>query len=458
MYLADFGDDDGFKLILDKNMCVVDPIELDILKCGVIKDGSILDIEDFCDEDPRPEIVLSRRDTIYIADASLNIRGVMARGSDGTFSKVEYFETPFGDHYLLALAFIGGEKPASVLDVYRVEITSGSGLLPVEAFPTELYLGLLIGFLVGGGVCYTVMRRKRPQVRRKPSQTAQYNNMLTSLVNFNHGHMAGKNLNRLLFLFSNLPETREKLEEIKPNLKSAIEAYQSFTAAQLQSIIDNARELSPIKGLIKYLDKQSRLLSDQVENISVADLDTGQVAGFRMTVPEIIKSLKEAIGKVRSYLQTHFSANLLRVIPDVLSAVAGQFQQQGVGFSEITTRGGTAALLFFDESELAAIFEELLSNACDAMKDSEKKDLTLDIRFDEDNVSIKLSDTGRGLQSSDPDQVFNRNYSTSGTDRGYGLYHARQQVERFGGRIRIYNNENGPGTSVELILKTVTHE
>jgi sensor histidine kinase regulating citrate/malate metabolism len=99
----------------------------------------------------------------------------------------------------------------------------------------------------------------------------------------------------------------------------------------------------------------------------------------------------------------------------------------------------------------------LLSNACDAMENSPKKELTLDVTFRTDEVTITLSDTGPGFDSVDQDHIFSRNFSTHGSDRGYGLYHARQLVERFEGHIRAYNNDPGPGATVEIRVKTQNH-
>lgn len=261
-----------------------------------------------------------------------------------------------------------------------------------------------------------------------------------------------------MFLFSNLPETADKLDEIKPNLQAAIDAYQSFTSKQLEEIVNNARQLKPIRADVQDLSSHSQKLSEQMGDINILEINSEQAVSLKRSMPPALGSLKANINAIRKYLQAHFSANLLRVIPDVLSALAGQFQQKGIGFSEISTKGGVAALIFFDESELAAIFEELLSNAADAMEESDFKELTLNIVFEGGEVNIKLTDSGRGLQTKDYDQVFNRDYSTAGPDRGFGLYHARNQVERFGGRIRLYNNTGRPGATVELILKLVNNE
>lgn len=457
IFSAEFGHEDSLKLLLDKDICMVDPISMRLIKCADFKNATVAEIEDIYDDDPRPEILVTVKDSIYLLDSDLNIRGSYGRETEGYFSKLEYSETPYGDHYIIATVVIPGENPTTALEVYNLE------LMPDEppAAPGEvivaLLAGLVMGLILGGVTVYFFMWNRQPVSRRKPAKTVQYNDLLSTMTNFEHGRMAGKNLNRLLFLFSNLPESTEKLREIKPNIKSTIEAYQSFTKTQLQNIVSHAGKHAAIKTATIRLSRDAEKLQEMLKEIKVEELGVVDVKNLRKSVPTVVQKIKNGIGEVKSFVQRQFSTGLLRVIPDVLSAVAGQFQQQGIGFKEITTRGGATSLVFFDKAELAAIFEELLGNACDAMSESRIKEMSLDIRFDNGQVVLKLSDTGHGLKVEDAEQVFSRDFSTRGTDRGYGLFHARQQIERFGGRIRLYNNNDGPGTTVEITLKTVDY-
>jgi signal transduction histidine kinase len=458
IYSADLGNNDTLNLLLDNNICLVDPVSLMVLKCAEIENGTIREIADIYDDDPRPEILVSVRDSIYIVNADLNIRGRYGRETEGYFTELDYFETPYGDHYILATAVIPGEKPASAMEIYNVEIVPEVQPAPPGEIIIALLVGLIMGLILGGITVYFYMWNRQPTKRPKPAKTVQYNNLLTTLTNFEHGRMAGKNLNRLLFLFSNLPESQEKLGEIKPNIKSTIEAYQSFTQTQLQNIVNHAGKLLAIKATISQLARDTQKLREILNEIKVMELAVADAQKLRGSVPKAVQRIKHGIGEIKGHVQRHFSTGLLRVIPDVLSAAAGQFQQLGIGFTEITTRGGATSMVFFDEAELAAIFEEFLSNACDAMAEARKKEMSLDIRFENGEVIIKLSDTGHGLKVEDGDQVFNRDYSTRGAGRGYGLFNARQQIERFGGQIRLYNNNDGPGSTVEITLKTVADE
>jgi signal transduction histidine kinase len=311
--------------------------------------------------------------------------------------------------------------------------------------------GFAAGILLG-----VTVKRARRQFQHKP-HTAQYENLLTSLADFDHGRMAGKNLDRLLFLFSNLPDSPDKLEKIRPNILAAVEAYHAFTSSQLDHLAEYGRQLRPIQPLIDQLVLHKTQLGELLHQNRVAELNLNDASRAQAGISGAITKVKVDIRQIRKAVQSYFSADLLRVIPSVLIASVAQLRQQRVGFRSITTHGGPLRQAFFSEAELASIFEELLTNACDAMEDSDKKELAMSIDFGADEVIIRLSDTGQGLGGVDPEQMFHRGFSTKGKRGGFGLFHARQQVERFGGRIRLYDNENGPGTTVEMVLKAVNH-
>ena len=69
-------------------------------------------------------------------------------------------------------------------------------------------------------------------------------------------------------------------------------------------------------------------------------------------------------------------------------------------------------------------------------------------------VFVRISDTGHGIIEQDSDRLFNRDFSTK-KEGGFGLYFVRQQCEKFGASISIYNNDDGAGATVELTLRAV---
>jgi signal transduction histidine kinase len=84
--------------------------------------------------------------------------------------------------------------------------------------------------------------------------------------------------------------------------------------------------------------------------------------------------------------------------------------------------------------------------------------LTIVASRDDDDVRIRVSDTGGGM---DPDalaRAFEPYFSTKASGTGLGLPIAKRNVELSGGTITIHS-ERGRGTTVELTLPVaVQHE
>lgn len=458
IYAARLDDDSAADLIIDNYVSILRSADLSVLQVGDFSKASVLLVDNIDgDKEGTSEIVLRCADSLYIVNSDLHVIGSIAADPGYRFSDLIHLVRPNGMNCLAAVLTSSSPENPSFIRIYEVgKARPRTSTLPSKPiWPYAIMYGLG-GFAAGILVGVTV-RNSRRQFRREP-HTAQYENLLTSLADFDHGRMAGKNLDRLLFLFSNLPDSPEKLEKIRPNLHAAVDAYQAFTSSQLDHLAEYGRRLRPIQSMVDQLQDHKAELGELLGRYPVAELSLHDGSDVQSTISATIAKLKANIRQIRKAVQSYFSADLLRVIPTVLIATVAQLRQQKVGFRSITTQGGPLRLAFFSEAELASMFEELLSNACDAMEDSEVKELAMSIDFGSDEVSICLSDTGRGLNGVDQEELFKRGFSTKGKHGGFGLYHARQQVERFGGRIRLYDNENGCGTTVELVLKAVNNE
>jgi len=458
LYGARLNPDSEPVLIINNFIGILRPSDLSIIRTGTFSKATIFLVTNVDgNREGTREIVLMSSDSLYIVNSDLQIIGTAEADPSCRFTQVASFTRPNGDHCLATLEASHISDKPSFMRIYKISKAPAShpGASAKPIWPYAIMYGLG-GFAAGILLGVTIRRARRPF--RKEPRTAQYENLLTSLADFDHGRMAGKNLDRLLFLFSNLPDTPEKLEKIKPNIQAAVDAYQAFTSSQLDNLAEYGRQLRVIESMVQQLQHHKAELGEELGRCSVSDLMLADCSAKHSGISAAIAKLKTDIRQIRQSVQRYFSADLLRVIPTVLIATVAQLRQQSIGFRSITTQGGALRLAFFSEAELASIFEELLTNACESMEDSETKELSMSIEFSPEEVIIKLSDTGRGLGGVDPDQLFSRGFSTKGKRGGFGLFHARQQVERFGGRMRLYDNENGPGTTVEMVLKAVNYE
>ena len=58
------------------------------------------------------------------------------------------------------------------------------------------------------------------------------------------------------------------------------------------------------------------------------------------------------------------------------------------------------------------VFLNLITNALDALKDKEKKTITIDIKPEGENVQIKISDNGSGIAPENLEKIFNPFFTT----------------------------------------------
>ncbi|MCG8295160.1 sensor histidine kinase [Pseudomonas entomophila] len=100
---------------------------------------------------------------------------------------------------------------------------------------------------------------------------------------------------------------------------------------------------------------------------------------------------------------------------------------------------------------LAQIFNSLIANALESM--GEGGDLRVEvIRRDRRNLTLRLSDTGKGMSEQQQRMAFRPFFSTKQGGLGVGLMLVKRIMERFGGSVRL-SSYPGSGTRVSLSFR-----
>ncbi|MBA1202701.1 two-component sensor histidine kinase [Pseudomonas capeferrum] len=97
---------------------------------------------------------------------------------------------------------------------------------------------------------------------------------------------------------------------------------------------------------------------------------------------------------------------------------------------------------------LAQIFDSLISNALEAMEQGGSLRVEV-VRQDRRSVTLRVSDTGRGMTEKQQRMAFRPFFTTKQGGLGVGLVLVKRIMERFGGSVRLSSSE-GKGTSVLL--------
>ncbi|WP_240468693.1 DcuS/MalK family sensor histidine kinase [Gracilibacillus sp. YIM 98692] len=99
--------------------------------------------------------------------------------------------------------------------------------------------------------------------------------------------------------------------------------------------------------------------------------------------------------------------------------------------------------------ELITIIGNLIDNAIEALSDSEEKRIELTLKGDNEKLSLEVLDTGPGIPNIE--KIFQKGFSTKGSDRGFGLYLTKQSVDKLNGEIDVISYENG--TNFKVFVK-----
>lgn len=119
----------------------------------------------------------------------------------------------------------------------------------------------------------------------------------------------------------------------------------------------------------------------------------------------------------------------------------------------IFNSGNNDCLIEADEDQLKQVFINIIKNACDAMIESEKKLLTVDLQCNDREVIIEFSDTGCGIPKENQSKVFTPFFTTKSIGKGTGLGLAISYgiIKMHKGNISFIS-EDGKGTIFKITL------
>jgi len=92
--------------------------------------------------------------------------------------------------------------------------------------------------------------------------------------------------------------------------------------------------------------------------------------------------------------------------------------------------------LFYQKQQMIEAFGNMIHNAVDAMDNGNKPILTFTSSLSGGQTILKIIDNGCGIPPDIAQKIFNKSFSTKGSD-GFGLAHARQVFENHGGLLEL---------------------
>ncbi|UXP32873.1 HAMP domain-containing histidine kinase [Reichenbachiella agarivorans] len=218
-----------------------------------------------------------------------------------------------------------------------------------------------------------------------------------------------------------------KLEATKEELaRNEKEAAWREMAKQVAHEIKNP--LTPMKLTIQHLQ---RIMSKEGKDKKSLDILLSQID----TLDEIVTSFSH-FAKMPTPLKEPFDIGY--VLEKSIELHVDKRIELKIDDGDHTVLG--------DQKLFGRIFNNLILNAFQAMKNKENPWLQVRLKSKDDKILISFMDYGDGIPEDIRDKIFVPNFSTKDTGSGIGLAVAKRGIEHAGGSI-WFNSEEGVGAT-----------
>ena len=161
-----------------------------------------------------------------------------------------------------------------------------------------------------------------------------------------------------------------------------------------------------------------------------------------------LRLVSDRFGKIGSTPQLE-STDIVRQINDMVDYIRKR-SPRGVQFT-VDTHGQDIVKAMISPPLFDWVIENLLKNALDAMEG--KGSIQVNIVEADRNVTIDVTDSGKGISSNNVNKVFKPGFTTKKRGWGLGLSLSKRIISQYHkGQIFVRSSEPGKGTTFRIIL------
>lgn len=205
-----------------------------------------------------------------------------------------------------------------------------------------------------------------------------------------------------------------------------------------------AHELNqPLSAISNYVQGSAKIAAklpgEQAKTLTGALQETAKQA---LRAGDIIRHLREFVTR----------GDTERKSQDVKSLIeeAGALALIGARERGIRTEfefGTQHDLVLVDRVQIQQVLTNLMRNAIEAMRDSERRELTVRTRSGGDGqLTVEVADTGPGISEEIASRLFQPFVTTKSGGMGIGLSISRRIIQSHGGDLNVHRNETGGAT------------
>jgi PAS domain S-box len=234
-----------------------------------------------------------------------------------------------------------------------------------------------------------------------------------------------RELHEKIIQFATANADLQKLDQTRTEFVSLVSHQLRAPLTNMSGAVEHIRgscalQNPPCSRMLAILDQQIVRLDRLVEGVlSTAHIEAGELT---------------------------FDSEPISIYP-LARQIVDQFCARQIGRTVDLTQKPGLPLVFADRDRVAEVMANLLDNA--NKYSPERSKIFVDLRADQDEVTVSVRDRGPGISSEDRKRIFEKFYRTDSSDSqraygyGLGLYVCSQLVKAMGGRIWEENHPEG---------------
>ncbi len=166
-----------------------------------------------------------------------------------------------------------------------------------------------------------------------------------------------------------------------------------------------------------------------------------------------IDNLNQIASEFSRFARLPLPENKEMVIESVLEEIVALFaNSKTVEIVNIPATSNT--IILGDEGLLSRVFNNLIKNAIQAIPENRKGRIVVSSFYKGDDIIIKISDNGKGIEPDLNDKIFTPNFSTKTSGMGLGLAIVKRIIDNSNGKI-WFETRMGEGTDFYISFKVV---
>ena len=248
-----------------------------------------------------------------------------------------------------------------------------------------------------------------------------------------------------------LKTTNESLIESNSLLASANKQLEIHDNMQKEFINVAAHELrTPIMPILG----EAELIESDISDNESARISREQISSIIRNAKRLDRLAADILdvtnieGKSLKLNKTTFDIN--EILSQLVTEYSRQIEKDVAKNKKIKiSYEPLHVMIFADNYRITQVISNIINNA---IKFTDQGIITIIGNADSAELTIKISDTGKGIDNEIINRLFDKFVSRSEQGTGLGLFISKNIIEAHGGRIMGFNNENGIGATFVIVL------